>query len=506
MRTRAKVALTVAVALIVASGPGVALASWVGGGTGNGSSKAASMPAGNTPSASVTGRNVTVTWTAATLPGPTAVDGYVVNRYDASTNASQTVGASCSGTVAALTCTEAAVTPGSWYYKVRPKKGAWLGAQSSAGANVTVASPSLSFSSSTTLSTLPTTLNGSIAAFITGETITLRLDNPTSGTVLTGSASPSTIPANGQATISVTIPAGTSNGSHTVYAVGSAGSQASGAITVAVDIAPPTISAITVAKTIGYSPGVIKQGGTYYVYANVTDPPPSSGLASVKANVSTVTTGATAVSLVAGSYSVGGVSYNYRSASQTANAVLSAGAKAYSVTAMDNVSLSSTSNGSVTVDNTAPAGSDVQSTNGGGTAGKIQVNDAIVYTFTEPIDPESVLTGWTGAATTVTLRFTTNGGGDRVVIADATNTTVLPINRLNLNGTGYITTSGNGTGTMTMSGSTITIAVTGMGAAVSGTAPASTMTWQLVAGMYDQAGNACPAATKTQTGGPKVNF
>ena len=88
----------------------------------------------------------------------------------------------------------------------------------------------------------------------------------------------------------------------------------------------------------------------------------------------------------------------------------------------------------------------------------------------------------------------------------ATNTTVLPINRLNLNGTGYITTSGNGTGTMTMSGSTITIAVTGMGAAVSGTAPASTMTWQLVAGMYDQAGNACPAVTKTQTGGPKVNF
>ena len=60
-----------------------------------------------------------------------------------------------------------------------------------------------------------------------------------------------------------------------------------------------------------------------------------SGVATVRANVSTVTTGQTAVALVAGSYSVGGVSYNYRSASVTANAVLAEGAKAYTITATD---------------------------------------------------------------------------------------------------------------------------------------------------------------------------
>ena len=507
MRLRSKIAISLAVAMLVAAGPGVALASWAAGGTGSGSSKAVSMPSGNAPTVSVTGRNVTVSWTASNLPGPTPVNGYVVDRYDAGTNASQTVGASCSGTVAALTCTEAATPAGSWYYKVTPKQGSWLGVPSAASANVSVAAPNLTFSSSTTMSTLPTTLAGTIASFATGETITFRLDNPTSGTILTGSAVPGTIATGGGATISVTIPTGTSNGAHTVYAVGSLGTQAGAGITVAVDIAPPSITAQTIAKTTGYSAGSIKQGGTYYVYANVTDPSPSSGIATVKTNVNNITTGSTAVNLVAGAYTINGVSYNYRSASLTANAVLTAGAKTFSVTATDNVALSTTVSGSVTVDNTAPAASDVQSANGGATAGKIEVNDSMTYTFTKAIDPQSVLAGWTGASSAVSLRFTTAGGGDYVLVYNAANTTLLPLNRLNFGGTAYITTTGtNGTGSMTMSGSTITITVTSMGSAVSGTAPASTMNWVVNAGMYDQAGNACPSVTKTQTGGPKINF
>lgn len=507
MKLRSKVAIALAVAVMVAAGPGVALASWAAGGPGSGSSQAVSMPGGNTPAASVTGRNVAVTWTASNLPGPTAVSGYTLTRYDAGTNVAQTVGASCSGTVAALTCTEAATPGGTWYYKVTPKQGAWLGAASAASPNVTVAAPSLTFSSPTTMTTLPTVLAGTIASFATGETITFRLDNPTSGTLLTGSAVPSTIPAGGGATISVTIPAGTTNGAHTVYAVGSLGTQAGAGITVAVDIAAPTINTLTIAKTTGYSAGSIKQGGTYYVYADVTDPAPSSGIATVRTNVNNITTGSTAVNLVAGSYSINGVSYNYRTASLTANAALTAGAKTFSVTATDNVTLATTVNSSATVDNTAPAASDVQSANGGTTAGRIQVNDSMTYTFTEPIDPQSVLAGWTGASTAVSLRFTTAGAGDYVLVYNAANSTLLPLNRLNFGGTAYITTTGtNGTGSMTMSGSTITITVTSMGTAVSGTAPASTMTWVVTAGMYDQAGNACPAVTKTQTGGPKINF
>ena len=105
------------------------------------------------------------------------------------------------------------------------------------------------------------------------------------------------------------------------------------------------------------------------------------------------------------------------------------------MTATDNVALSSTVSGSVTVDNTAPAASDVQSGNGGGTAGRIQVNDSMIYTFTEAIDPASVMTGWTGASSAVSLRFTTAGGGDYVRVYDAANSTLLPLNRLNFGGT-----------------------------------------------------------------------
>ena len=49
--------------------------------------------------------------------------------------------------------------------------------------------------------------------------------------MLAGSITPSPVPVGGSATVSVTIPAGTSLGAHTVFAVGSLGSTASAAIT-----------------------------------------------------------------------------------------------------------------------------------------------------------------------------------------------------------------------------------------------------------------------------------
>ncbi len=111
------------------------------------------------------------------------------------------------------------------------------------------------------------------------------------------------------------------------------------------------------------TPGFIQQGGQYYVYANASDA--VSGIASVTANVNTVTTGQTAVPLVAGSYTVGGVTYGYRSAALTANAVLTAGNKNYTATATDGVGQAvTTSNATVAVDNTAPTGSITAPVNG----------------------------------------------------------------------------------------------------------------------------------------------
>jgi hypothetical protein len=72
----------------------------------------------------------------------------------------------------------------------------------------------------------------------------------------------------------------------------------------------------------------------YRVFANVTDHgSPPTGITSVTADMSAVTSGATAVPMVAGSYTVRGVAYNYRSAPLTAQ--VQPGSYGYSVTSVD---------------------------------------------------------------------------------------------------------------------------------------------------------------------------
>jgi hypothetical protein len=236
---RAIFACVVALALVAQSG--TARAAWTATGSGSAAAKAKTMPAGNTPTASVSNRNVTVNWTESTFSGGTPVGGYVVKRYNTGGQA-QTVGSGCSGTISALTCTEQAVPSGDWKYSVTPKQGNWTGQESAQSTAVTVASPTLSISSPTTVTSLPTTLNGNVANFIPGQALTFRLDDPNTGTTLSSTMSPSSIPSNGSATITVTIPSGTSNGSHTVYAVGGQGDVASVQITVSV----PTARSLTI--------------------------------------------------------------------------------------------------------------------------------------------------------------------------------------------------------------------------------------------------------------------
>jgi hypothetical protein len=215
---------TVVAVLAVLVAPSAAGAAWTHSDSGNQTARARTMPTGATPTASVSNRSVTVSWSGSTIGG-SPVSGYVVKRYNTG-GTLQTIGSGCSGTVSATSCTETGVPPGSWRYSVTPKQGNWLGTESSRSTAVTVASPTLTLSGSTTLTALPGTLSATLANFVSGQTVTYRLDNASTGTVLTATTTPSTIPAGGGATASITIPAGTSNGSHTVYAVGSGGSDA----------------------------------------------------------------------------------------------------------------------------------------------------------------------------------------------------------------------------------------------------------------------------------------
>jgi hypothetical protein len=215
-----------------------ASAQWNSPGSGAAYSKARQMPVGNAPTTNVTGRNVTVSWSVNSFPDGTPVNEYVVRRYDASTGTLQTIGAGCSGLIAALNCTENAVPPGTWRYTVQPRHGNWQGTESATSSSTTVGSPTLSFGSPPPITTLPTTLAGTLTNFVTGSTVTYRLDNPVSGTLLSGTTTPSPIPNNGNATVSVTIPKATTNGAHVVYAIGNQGDVASAAINV--NVTPPT--------------------------------------------------------------------------------------------------------------------------------------------------------------------------------------------------------------------------------------------------------------------------
>lgn len=279
------------------------------------------------------------------------------------------------------------------------------------------------------------------------------------------------------------------------------------------DNVPPSVSSTVISKTTPYLPGFIRQGRTYFVYANVADGGCApSGIATVTANVATVTTGATAVALVAGSYTVGGVAYNYRSASRTANAALAEGAKAYTITSTDVATNSQTQSGySVTVDNTRPTGSTVQTANGGTTAGRPEAGDSVTYTYSEAIDPQTVLAGWTGASTNVVVRITNNGGGDRLTIRNAANTAQLPIGSVNLIGTAYVTATrdfgATGTAsTMVLSGATITITLGTPSGATGTQATTGTMAWTPTATVTDPAGNTCMTTVANETGAADVEF
>jgi hypothetical protein len=365
--------------------------------------------------------------------------------------------------------------------------------------------------SSPTINALPATLNGSVASYITGETLTFRLDDPSTGTILGSTVASSPIPFAGSSAITVTIPLLTPAGAHTVYAIGSLGSQASAGITVNPnDTVAPTVSAAVIAKSAGGTAGYVRQAGQYYAYAQVTDTgSPASGVSTVRANLSNVTTGATSVALVAGPYTVQGVSYNYRTAVQTASSPLTAGATSFSITAADVAGNGGTTGGfSVTVDNTAPAGSDIQTTNvGGGTTGRAETGDTIVFTYSESMDPYIILAGWNGSATTVTLRLVQNGGGDRVQIFNAANTTALPLGTVRLNRTDYTTATVSFTNsTMVMSGSAVTVTLGTPGGAVGTVAGTGTSTWTPVNTATDYAGNACSTAVRTETGAADKEF
>jgi hypothetical protein len=295
-------------------------------------------------------------------------------------------------------------------------------------------------------------------------------------------------------------------GAATLAAFSSSSSNPGNGLASAPDWVAPSASSTVIAKTPGYSASYVKQGGSYYIYANVTDTGnPASGINVVTADVSAITTGATSVALVAGAYTAEGTAYGYRSASRVADNPLSAGSKSFSLSSTDVAGNNRLQTGfSVTVDNTVPAASDVQAVNGGAVAGRPDLGDTITYTFSDQIDPQSILAGWTGASTNVVVRVN-NTATDTVLIFNAANTTQLPMGSINLARTDYVTANrtfgASGTpSTMVRTGSTITVTLGTQSGAGTTAAATGTMTWTPQTTPYDRAGNAMSATAATESG------
>jgi hypothetical protein len=307
----------------------------------------------------------------------------------------------------------------------------------------------------------------------------------------------------------------------TVSAYTGSATAASDHFAAAADWTAPSASAAAVGRTTAYDTGSIMQGGSYYIYAEVTDTGnPASGVASVTANVSSLTTGATAIALTSGSYSAGGISYDYRSVAKTATTPLAAGSHSFTVISTDAAANTTTQSYSVTVDNTAPAGSDVQAANHtGGIVGRIEQGDTLTLTYNATMDPFSIFGGWTGASTPVQVALVDGGTSSDylLVYTPAATPTPTELGTVTLGNDGYITTgSGNYdsfglTGaatpsTMTRTGAVITVTLGTASAATNTVTAAATMTWTPSATATDIAGNPAATTTVTESGAADANF
>ena len=285
------------------------------------------------------------------------------------------------------------------------------------------------------------------------------------------------------------------------------------------DFQAPSVTGPVIDRSGDCSPnttGYVKQGGAYFVYSNVTDSGnPSSGVSTVTADAHNVTTGQSSASMTTtgGPWTVAGTSYNYRSSSLTADNPLTAGSKSYSVAATDGHSNSTNASASVTVDNTVPSASDIQTTNKtGGTNGKPEQGDSITLTYSEPVETCSILSGWDGSSQVLYVQLTNGGGGNDTITFFSTVSPFpqLPMGSINLGRTDY--TSGNVTfggatsSTMVVSGNSIVVTLGTASAADTIAASTGTMTWTPSATATDRAGNACSTTAANESGAADKDF
>jgi chitinase len=167
----------------------------------------------------------------------------------------------------------------------------------------------------------------------------------------------------------------------------------------------------------------------------------------------------------------------------------------------DNAGVSTTgSTYQIVVNNQTPSGTDVTAANGGSTPGRLEQNDWIRFTWSEPIAPASILSGWTGTSQAITVRVRNNSSNDELHFYSGATQLNLVLSATDLKlGGNFVSSDAVFNGTMTQSGNSITVT---LGTRLSGgvqTVANSTMTWRPSSLATDLAGTASATTTVTET-------
>ncbi|MGZ6644336.1 MAG: beta strand repeat-containing protein [Solirubrobacteraceae bacterium] len=444
----------------------------------------APAPTVSTPSGSVATTTPTLSGTAGTATGDDATVKVEI-LSGASVVQTQTVARS-----GASWSTTPFPALGQGTYTVRVTQGDWAAnSATSSSVSFTVdtvapAAPAVTAPSVWATSTTPT-ISGTAAngagddttvtvEILSGATIVQTLSAPRSGT-----------------TWSVAVPSAlTEGGAYTVRArQGDAAgntSANSAALAFTIDSVAPAVT-LTLPAT-----------GTY---TNSTTPTFSGAAGTATADLSTITVRV---------YNAGGTVVQTRTATASAGAwsvaatALAEGTYTVAASQSDSAGNTGTSATSTfTVDTTAPTAASVTTTNvAGGTAGALDAGDTLTFTYSEAMDPASIVTGWNGTGSQpLTLTFT-NGTVDSLTVTNAGGTVHLATT-VSL-GANYVKKSWSTTGTLTQSGPaafTVTLGQTPPNNTIAPNPVAgANIAWTPDTAARDLAGNAVRAAAATQTG------
>ena len=284
-------------------------------------------------------------------------------------------------------------------------------------------------------------------------------------------------------------------------------SNSGSSVTAAPDWTAPTVGTMAIQKAEGGIADTIRQGGTFYVYANASDTGnPASGVAGVTANVSNIATVSSA-SMTSGSYTVGSTSYGYRSSLLTAKATLASGNYSYSATATDSAGNGpgTAASATVAVDNTTFAGADTTWDDSGATPGKFEAGEKVTWYYNKTLDPISVVGGWDGSGQTVSLVLADAAAAgtlqDAIGVYNSAHTVLLPMGIMQMAGDFVAASKYTYFNSSTMTQSTNSVTVTLGTPDVVGNLKTATATgppsWAPSASTFDAAGNAASTASVT---------